>query len=287
VFRNPFLAAALITATLTAPVRAGAPAPIPHPIERALWVPVVVVGKVTSIEKETVDATPYPGAPGKVAHTVAVVKVETNLAGAAEVTHLKVGFVPPAKPGPNAKRRDPRERPAPELKEGRQMLFFLTRHVDGAFYTMPNTIFPVDGKAADFKAHVESVTKALAVVADPAKALAAEKAEDRFQAALVLVTKYRLYDGTRDIEAVPIAADENKLILKALAEGDWRIDPKDVRLNGFLAVYRLGLGEADGWKAPIGKPGEEYSETTRKAFAAWLAGPGKDYRIKKFVPAKK
>jgi hypothetical protein len=279
------LAVTVALLAFAAPAFAGAPAPIPHPIERAFRAPVVVVGKVTSIEKDTVDAAPYPGLP-KVAHKVAVVKIETNLAGAAGLTHLKVGFVPPAKPDPKAK-RDPRERPAPDLKEGQEMLFFLTKHADGAFYAMPNMLFPVDAKAADYKAQVEAVTKALAAAADPAKALAAEKAEDRFHAALALVTKYRLFEGTRDVEAVPIAADENRLILKALAEGDWSFDPRGVRLNGFIAVYRLGLSEADGWKAPGGKQGEEYHETMRKAFVAWVNGPGKEFRIKKFVPTKK
>ena len=110
---------------LVAPAWAGAPAPIPHPIERAFRVPVVIVGKVTSIEADTVEASPFAGAPSKVAYKIAVVKIETNLAGAAGVTHVKVGFVPPAKPDPKAM-RDPRERPALELKEGQEMLFFLS-----------------------------------------------------------------------------------------------------------------------------------------------------------------
>src|SRR5262245_14547536 len=93
----------LAFAAVVAPVRAGAPARTLYPIERAFYVPVVVVGKVTAIEKETVDATQFPGAPDKVAYKVAVVKVGTNLAGADGVTHLKVGFTPPAKPDPNAK----------------------------------------------------------------------------------------------------------------------------------------------------------------------------------------
>src|SRR4029079_5732777 len=95
-----------------------------------------------------------------------------------------------------------------------------------------------------------------------------------------LITRYRLSDG----ETVPLAADENLLILQALVQGDWSVDPKGVRLNGFSAIHRLGLSEADGWKAPGAKPNEEFAETTRKAFVAWLAGPGKDYRVKKVVP---
>lgn len=271
---------------LAAPVFAGAPAPIPHPIERAFSAPVVIVGTVTGIEPDLVDAAPDPGLP-KAGYRIAVVKIGKNLAGAAGLTHIRVGFIPPAKPIPGARRADLRERPDPKLKEGREMLFFLTKHPDGVFYAIPNTLHPVEASASDFKVQIESVTKALAAVADPVRSLTAANALDRFDAALALVTKYRMSDGRRDVEAVPIDADENRLILKALAEGDWKNDPSGVRLSGFIAIYRLGLSEADGWRAPGGKQGEEYTETMRKAFNAWLAGPGQDYHIKKFVSKKK
>jgi hypothetical protein len=270
---------------LARPVYAGAPGPIPHPIEAALSVPDVIVGKITSIEPELVDAAPDPGLP-KVGYRVAVVKIGKTLAGAAGLTHLKVGFVPPVKPALNARRPDRRERPTPELKEGREMMFFLSRHPDGVFYAMPNTLHPIEASSVDFKVQVESVSTALAAVANPDRALTAGTTSDRFHAALALISKYRLRDGTRDVESVPINADENRLILKALAEGDWKNDPTGVRLSGFVAIYRLGLSEAEGWTAPGGKPGEEYTETMRKAFIAWLTGPGKDYRIKKLVPKK-
>src|SRR6185437_2383603 len=62
--------------------------------ERAISVEVVVIGKVTAIEKESVAAAPAPGARNKVDYQVAVVQIQSALAGAANITHIKVGFVP-------------------------------------------------------------------------------------------------------------------------------------------------------------------------------------------------
>jgi hypothetical protein len=71
------------------------------PTQRALSAEVVIVGKVTAIEKDMVEALPFPQSPNKVSYKVAVVKIETGLAGAANITHVKIGFIPPAKPNPN------------------------------------------------------------------------------------------------------------------------------------------------------------------------------------------
>ena len=112
-----FLIATLALCALTAGARADRIGPYASPVERALRVPVVVVGKVTALEKETVEAPIYPGATQKIAHTVAVVKVESNLVGANDLTHLKVGFVTTAaeKGGGIRPGRGPNN---PELKEG-------------------------------------------------------------------------------------------------------------------------------------------------------------------------
>src|SRR5947207_3236199 len=100
----------------------------PQPAQMALTTPVIVTGKVTAIEKDTVDATsPYVGSKDKVAYKVAVVKIDSALAGANNLTHIKIGFIPPAKVDPNAPAPAPGgirpaiRRPgfqAPELKEG-------------------------------------------------------------------------------------------------------------------------------------------------------------------------
>jgi hypothetical protein len=267
-----------------APLRADRMAPIALPVERALRVPVVIVGKVTSVEKETVEAPLYPGAPNKVAHKIAVVKIETNLAGAPALTHVRIGFVPSGTAGI----RPGRGPENPELKEGQEWLFFLTKHSDASFYTIPYMTPPVESKAADFKGQVENTKKILTVIADPAKALKAEKAEERFQAAVALVTKYRTpFDGTPEVEVAPLSSDESRPILKALAEGVWKRDQAVGQLNGLAAFFQLGLTEADGWNGPVAKAGEDFAETTRQAFIKWLDGRGKEYKINRLVAKKK
>ncbi len=266
---------------LVAPARADRVAPIASPVQRALRSPVVVVGKVTSIEKETVDAPLYPGSTNKVAHKIAVVKVETGLAGAENLTHIKIGFVTPTA----ELRRGPDN---PELKEGQEWLFFVTKHSDNGFYSIPYLTPPVESKAGDYKAQVESVKKALAAIADPAKAMKSEKAEDRYNAAVAIVYNLRsVPEGTRgEIEQVPLTAEESRPLLKALTEGKWKSEIASQAFNGFSAFSMLGLEEADGWKQPEPQAGQEFVEQTREAFAKWLDGAGKDYRIKKIVPKK-
>lgn len=274
---------ALALLALAPAVRADRMAPVARPVDRALRVPVVVVGKVTAVEKETVDAAYYKGGP-KVAHKVAVVKVESNLIGAENTTHVKIGFVPPA---PNL-RRGPDN---PELKVGDEWLFFLVKSPGGAeFYAMTYMTPPLPAAADKFKEQVAEVKAVLALVADPAKALKAEKPEARHAAAVAILTKYRTpTEGVShdQFEQVPIPVDESRALLKALTEGKWT--PRvagDEGAHAYGAFARLGLTEADGWKYPKAEAGKDFTEQTREALVKWLDGPGKDYRVKKFVEKK-
>ncbi len=291
----PRLAAVAVVALLAAPSPALMIAMRPVP-QRAVTAEAVVVGKVTAIENDPVEAAPFAGAPNTVAYKVAVVKIDTPLAGAANMTHLKVGFIPPPPPvkaDPNLQPGGIRpgiiRRPGfnPELKVGDEYLLFLAKHPGGAFYMMPNMSPPVDLKAPTAKKEVEQVKAVLAAVADPMKGLKAAKAEDRLLAATALLAKYRAYpEGRGEAEQVPVAADESQLILKALAEADWtKFDP--MAPNAQQAFYSLGLTPEDGWAQPKPQPGTNFQATMKTAFVKWVAGPGKTYQVKKFVPKTK
>jgi hypothetical protein len=269
--------------------------------QRALSAEAVVVGKVTSIEKDPVEAAPFANAPNKVAYKVAVVKVETALAGVKDVTHIKVGFIPPPPPAPApVDNGQPRigggiRRPGltPELKEDQEFVFFLSKHPSANFYVMPMMSPPLDVKAEGTKAELESVKKTLAVIADPMKALKSAKADERAFAAAVMAGKYRSYpDAGGEVDQVPINAEESKLILKGIAESDWAKFDRTAP-NGMQSFYSLGLTDKDGWVPPKpvrpqpGQPAVNFNELTKEAFVKWLDGPGKDYVVKKIVPKKK
>lgn len=280
--------AALVIAT---PVEAKRAILLYTPVQKLVRADAVVVGKVSAIEKEFVTATPVPGATEKLSYKVAVIKVETGLVGAANVTHIKVGFIPPAVPAPNV----PPGRPIRgglqpvNLTEGTEGLFYLTKHHSGDFYTISPMLAPTDTKEEDYKAQVAEAKKGAEVLADPMKALKTDKADDRFFAANVLVNKYRAYpENGGEVETAKVDAAESKLVLKAIAEGNWKRDPNVANApNPYQAFSLLGLNDKDGWKYPVVKPGEDFIDKTKESFVAWLAGPGKDYQINRWVPKKK
>ena len=281
-------AAALVLAT---PVEAKR-IPAFSPFQKLVSADAVVVGKVTAIEKDLVDATPSPGVKDKITYKVAVLKVESGLIGATNATHVKVGFVPPPPGDPAPGGRPGRGGFGPvHLTEGQEGLFYLTKHHSGEFYTINPLLAPTDAKAGDYKDQLAFAKKAAAALADPMKALKAEKADERSFAAIVVITKYRTYpDGGGEIENVKVPADESKLLLKVLAEAKWKPDPNSdgTAPNGYAAFTQLGLiNDKDGWKYPMVKPGEDFIDKTKETFVAWLAGPGKDYQINKIVPKKK
>lgn len=296
-----FLGALFAAGLAAAPAPAKLVMAAKPPAQRAVTADAVVVGTVTAVEPAEVEVVPFPGAEEKVKFKVAVVQVKDALAGAKGVTHVKVGFVPPAPPPAAGEGDAPPDRPRlprrpgllpPALKEGQEFLFFLTKHPEAGFYVLPPTSPPVDAKDGAAKAEVAAAKKVLAVVADPLPALKAEKAEDRHAAALALLGKYRSYPELGgEVEEVPVPAAESRLILKGLAEADWAKFQRD-QPNALAAFYSLGLSEADGFAQPPpapAVPGQpvDVAGLTKKAFETWRAGPGKDYVVKKVVPKKK
>ena len=285
------LIAAVAAVAFVGPVHAGAPAPPPSPIEKFAGSQTVVTGKVTAIEKDTVAASsPYAGAKDKLAYKVAVVKIDSKLAGAENLTHIKVGFVPPDPNAPPLRGSGgvirPRE-PVPELKDGQQVLLYLSKHPTADFHVMQFRNLPADLGTEPGKKELEVAKKFAEVTADPMKGLKSDKAAVRAETATLLVMKYGLYpilDG--EAELVSIGAEESRLILKGLADGDWN-DRTGGPTHPLYAFHRLNLTDKDGWKQPNLKPGADFNSQLREAFVKWLDGPGKDYQIKKYVPKKK
>ena len=257
------------------------------PMQRAASADVVTVGKVTAIEKDSIEVNPLPGATKKVAYKIAVVKVIIPLAGADNLTHVKVGFIPgPAsRPQPGLVRG-----PAvsgPQLKEGDEFLFFLTKHPDGGFYAMSNMNPPIILEGDEGKKTLESVKKITTLLADPMKGLKSESPDERFLTAAALITRYRTYPAFTGVGAaqVPIPVDESQMILKALLKRDW-VKPDPSGMNPTQLFFSLGLNDNDGWKTPKPQQGTVFNILLKDEFEKWLDGPGKEYCVKKLVPKK-
>jgi hypothetical protein len=279
--RTAFVAA-VVALVLAPTVEAKRVIPDFGPTEKLVHSDLVAVGKVTAFEKDTVDAPPYPGATDKLAYTIAVVKIENGLVGANDITHVKIGFIPFAE---GARRRLWRRGYSPvNLTKDMEALFYLQKHHSADFYTIGLLMVPTDTKDENYKAELETVKKGAAVIADPMKALNAEKADDRMFAAAVMVTKYRSYpENGAEVESAKVGADESKLILKAIAEGDWKKDQDGIAPHPYHAFSMLGLNKTSGFKFPQVKPGEDFITKSKETYIAWLAGAGKDYQITKLV----
>jgi hypothetical protein len=291
-----FLAAAAAAVVLVTPVGAKRAIRVFTPIEKLIRADAVVVGKVTAIEKDTVLAEPSPGVKEKQTYKVAVIKIGTGLVGAANVTHVKVAFTPaprnePPAVGPGFPKPPGRGGFGPvALTEGMEGLFYLTKHHSGEFYVINPIMAPIEAKAEGYKEQVALAKKGAEVLTEPVKSLKAEKADDRAFAAIVMIGKYRSYPenaGGAKVENEKVPAEESKLVLKALAEANWKPNPNDANApNAYQAFSQLGLNDKDGWKYPMVKPGEDFIDKTKQAFVAWLAGPGKDYQLSRFVLKK-
>jgi hypothetical protein len=119
----------------------------------------VVAGKVSSIEKETVELPQFAGDKNKAQFTVAVIKVETALSGVKNVTHIKVAFIsqPGTGGGEDTPAIKPGVRPLPirpggfgpvQLTEGQEGIFFLQKHPGSdSYYAIQQGMTPIAAKA--------------------------------------------------------------------------------------------------------------------------------------------
>ncbi|MCS6866105.1 MAG: hypothetical protein RMJ56_04780, partial [Gemmataceae bacterium] len=263
------------------------------PVQKLVRADAVIVGKITAIEKDTVSASQYPGDPNKVDYKVAVIKVDVPILGADNLTHIKLGFIPPPPAAPGDPAVPPVRPgrgglPPVNIAEGVEGLFYLTKHHSGSFYIINPIMAPTEAKAENYKKELELAKKGAAALADPIKALKSTQADDRLFAATVLINKYRTYpEAAQEVENVKIPVEESQLLLRAIAEGNWKTDTIDPNApNAFMAFSLLGLNEKDGWRYPMVKPGEDFVEKTKEAFTQWLADAGKNYQITKIVKKK-
>jgi hypothetical protein len=277
-------AAFLLTGTLSAKAMMIAPAPI---AQRVATADCVVIGTVTSLEAKTVKAPRFQGDKDMAEYTVAVVKIEKGYLGAKELTHIRVGFIPPPvnpmNPGPGI---GPIRRPIPQvnLVKDQQVCLFLSRHAQGGdFYVAPMYYDFIDPKNANFAKDKEEIEKAAKLLANPMAGLESKNATERFDTAALLVVKYRMPKiGTPATKQEPIDAKESKLILEAIAGADWTIQPMmPFALTPQTVFFRLGLTDKEGWKQPMDF--KQMPDAAKK----WLKDNADTYRLQRFVAEEK
>ena len=259
-------------------------APPPGP-QRMAAAETVVVGKVTSIEEKTIEASPAAGAP-KVLYKVAVVKIGEDIKGVKGLTSIRVGFIPPmdvpAPPPAEGPRIRIRRVPQANLAVGQEAIFFLKKHHDKDFYVAPMYFDVVnkEGNAA-FEKDVAQLKKSAKILQSPMESLKSKDADERLLAAGLLVTTYRTPQGTRQQKLAPIDAEQSKLILQAIADADWSKQGGRSEMTAATVFGSLYLTPADGWKPA---PFKNYQVEFPAAAKQWLKDNADTYRVMKFVP---
>jgi hypothetical protein len=252
---------------------------------------VVIVGKVIDIDKVTVDAAPYRGAPKDriVTYKIAVVKIEDPLIGGRGLTQYRVGFPSDEQKG--------NFRPLPvggaPLMADQEACFFLVPHHDGDFYVLASA--PMLKKNAKYAKEIEEVKKVAKTIDEPVAALKAKDIEDRFKAAQVLLQRYQTNRTGRTMAREPIPAEENKLILELLTELPWL--PKDTKPRpetdpiapSRSAIWPWVYAHESGYRAPTNQPRKaddpplDYNKMMDEATSKFLKENKDKIKIKRFV----
>jgi hypothetical protein len=292
-------------------VRIGQDAPI---YERVSTSDAVVIGKVTGMEKDPVDARANPEAPQKTKYTVASLKIEKALVGAKGLTDLRVGFIkqaaiaPPlpirgrggvrpqaaqaarGAPAPQAGTAPIRRPPffQPTLSVGQEGLLFLNKHFEGDFYVIAGFQGFINKEAkAGFDQEVTRAERCVKLLENPRAGLKANDAKERLLTAALLISRYRTAKpGTeRHSRLESIDADESKLILAALAEAEWLKNDSEMGIRPWMLFTKLGLTAKDEWTPP-NRP-QNYLQELTDSGKAWVAKHKDSYRIQRFVVDKK
>jgi hypothetical protein len=254
------------------------PPPPTPPVVRAAEAHLVVVGEVTEVQKLPVAVVQPNGQGGEttVSYTLAEVAVKTLLTGPEGKKTVTVGFHP---------RKEPSKEDGYTLQLAAKEVrcLFLKRHPTEGFYVESGVGEPLDpAKKADQPA-LEQVKRVAAVLADPVKALKAEKADDRVFAALCLAYNYGPPDKL-NLTAEDVPKEESDLILKALREADPKKLEREDGLFWVAAVERLGLAKDERLPGWWGERGKDRSAKRFQKYADWYDKPGEKVRLQYWVP---
>jgi hypothetical protein len=274
--RSVLAGGALLLATL--PAWAVIPLTAPPLPERIALADLIVVGKITSIDAELVEALPVlpiPGVTNRVMYRIVNITVDKPLLGAKAVTRVRVGFVPPAD------NRKPARFSLAGLALDQEGCFFLRKHPHEPFYVVSASYDVIDkADAKEYGRELADLTRCIRLLANVQGGLRAKQPDDRLLTAALLIYRYRtprhVYPGKPTTES--ISANESKQILITLAEADWTAKDAPAWRTPLGLFLRLGLTERDGWQPPA-----QLSEVSPAA-RRWLRDNSESYRIQRYVP---
>lgn len=309
---------ALATLSLGMPSRADALriAPVANPKQQAAQAEMIVIGKVTEIEKDAIEFSPVKDGP-KTSYKIAVIKIEESVMGATGLTQLRVGFIDgPAGGGPQILPALPPgagggvaiARPLPEriggpnmtLAAGQEGCFFLSTLAGAEFYVMAGFGGPVNKKDENYAKTLVDVKKIAKTIEEPAKALQAKDLTERYEAAQMILQRYNQYRGPglkpgEMLKREAIPADENKLLVDLLIELSWLpkndkprtgsdpVPPSRSGLWYMINPQELGFVQPPFPKVQPGQPRPDYNKMLDEATTKFLTENKDKIKIKRVV----
>jgi hypothetical protein len=289
--------------------RPGGPGFGAYPGSRLTPVDAVFVGRVVAFEPMDVEAEQTPKG-AKATYRVAVVEISETILGVKKDTkQVRVAFIVQGNNGPGIGlppgagggaiqimpvQAQPAIQPLPgrvrpgirfpgaiQLQMGQEGLFSVNKHHKETFFLSPDYQHFVDRQNnPGFDNEIKTAKQLSKVMADPVKSLKSDDKQDRYTAAAILVAKYRMpaNPNGQAMKEEQIDAEESKLILKAMAEGDWTAN----KFGGAIpAPYELfGQLGINDYKQPgnVRTPADAH-----QAMQKWLEDNNGKYRINKMV----
>jgi len=286
-------------------VQGGFGAPAMMQPNRLTHADAIVVGRVVAIEPMDVQAAPAAGQ-GKVNYRVAVIQVSEAIHGVKKETQtIRVGFIAQANGGPNVvppgggiqilPANQPAIQPFPggrrvfpgnvqvNLQVGQDGMFTLNKHHQENFFVVPAyNSFINRQNNPNFDNEVKTAKQLGKVMGDPVAALKADDKQDRYLAAAVLVSKYRtpLNPTGMPMKSEKINAAESKLILQAIAGGDWTAGRFNAAVpNPYELFNQLGINQNDGYNPVNVRTQQDIAQAMQK----WLDENNGKYVVSKLV----
>lgn len=207
---------------------------------RMMQADAIFVGRVVALEPMDIEVESAKGQP-KVTYRIATVEVTDAIHGLKKETKMvRVAFLAQPNNGPGnggfgggggggiqiqpgiARPNFRVYNPQMTLQVGQDGIFAVNKHFKENFFLSPTTQnFVSRENNQNFDAELKTAKQLAKVMGDPTAALKSEDKQDRYLAAAILVSKYRANQLGTPMKAEPIDAAESKLILQAIAGGDW------------------------------------------------------------------